>query len=349
MFERFKKKRKGSLTVEAALVLPIVIITLLFVSNILNICMVNVCMQQALNNTAKVVSQDSYILYRFAKEENYAAFIEKLGEINDGYDKVENELKVTKNGFNELEDSAAATVNSFVTLGEPFSNKEKKGFFDNIKEIPQKIKQFGENFKTLFENVQKTFNKFNSFTIELKKLRDVTADNGASVVKKLIADTVVGGTGGTISYILFENYKTKLGVPASKISELNILHSSFNADGSFTIAIDYLYDNPFSFVNKKSLEYSVINKDIRMTNIITIKPFIGKNGTSLKNKVKKSVEKEGVSSDEEIIVYVYEKSGKKYHSDPHCSEQKYYSIEKSLTDAKNGGYTACAKCFKNED
>ena len=336
----FKKKEKGSLTVEAALVLPLVIVTLLFTANILNICMVHVCMQQALNNTVKVISQDSYILYRFAKEENYATFIEKLGEINEGYSNVESELKVTKNEFSELEDSAAATVKSFITLGEPFSKKENKSIIDILT-------QFADNLVKLADNVIKTFNKFKEFSDELKKLADTTSKNGSDMVKKLVADTIVGGAGGSISYLLFENYREKLGIPASKISEFNILHSSFNSDGSFTVVVDYLYNNPFSFLNKNSFEYSVINRKIRMTNAVTIKPFIGKNGTSLKNKLPKKASTDENSSEEEIYVYVYTRSGERYHSDPHCSEQKYYSVEKELNEAKNEGYTPCQRCCRN--
>ena len=344
----FKKKKKGSLTVEATLVLPIVIITLLFIANILNICMVHVGMQQALNNTAKVVSQNSYILYRFAKEENYATFIEKLGEINEGYSAVESELKITKSGFSELEDSAANTVGSFAALGEPFTKKEETtNLIDKAKKAIEKIQQFIQNLKRLGNNVNDTFNKFNNFTGELKKLGEVTAENGASVVKKLIADTVVGGTGGTVSYILFDNYRKNFGIPMSRISEFNILHSSFNSDGSVTLAVDYLYDNPFSFVNQKSLEYSVINRNIRMTNVVTIKPFIGKNGTSLKNKISKEKNTNEDSKVEAVVVYVYTKSGKKYHSEPRCSEQGNYSVEKLLDDAINEGYTPCLKCVSN--
>lgn len=268
------KKIRGSLTVEATLVLPLVIITLLFTVNILNICMVHLCMQQALNNTAKVISQDSYILYRFAKEDNYSSFIENIGKINEGYQIFENEAKITKTGFDELQTSAAETVNSFLDLGKPLKNKGNNSFIEILSDFSNKV-------ISLFNNVKSTINKFKEFSQQLKNLATAGKENGIAIVQKLISDTLVGASGGAISYVLFEKYRKDLGVPASKISELNILNSSLNSDGSFTIAINYLYNNPFSFVNQKSFEYSVINKKIRMTNIITIKPFIGKNGSSL--------------------------------------------------------------------
>ena len=295
MIKILRKKNKGSLTVEATLILPLVIISLLFIANILNICMVHLLMQQALNNTAKVISQDSYIIYRFAKEDNYQSFINNISEINNEYERFDDEMKITKTSFDELQTSAATSVNSFFELGEPFKSKsDEENIFNKIAGIPDRISEFGNKLIKLKENVTNTIDKFSSFTEELKKLASVGNETGASVVKKLISDTLVGATGTSISYMLFNNYKERLGVPASKISEINILNSALNSDGSFTIAVDYLYDNPFSFINSESLEYSVINRNIRMTNVITIKPFIGKNGTSL---IKGTSTSESSSSD----------------------------------------------------
>lgn len=244
--------------------------------------MVHLLMQQALNNTAKVISQDSYIIYRFAKEENYEKLISNISAMNSEYEKFDDEMKITKTGFDELQTSAAKAVNSFFELGEPFKSKdEEENLFEKIAGIPDRISDFGNKLKQLKDNATSTVDKFNEFTGELKKLASVGNETGASVVKKLISDTLVGASGASISYMLFNKYRDRLGVPASKISEINILNSAVNSDGTFTIAVEYLYNNPFSFINKKSFEYSVINRKIRMTNVITIKPFIGKNGTSL--------------------------------------------------------------------
>ena len=57
-------KRRGSLTVEATLILPFVLISWLTIINLLNIYYMQTCIQQALNNTAQRLSEYSYLLYK---------------------------------------------------------------------------------------------------------------------------------------------------------------------------------------------------------------------------------------------------------------------------------------------
>lgn len=275
MFKFLRKKQKGSLTVEAALVFPLVIITLLFVANILNICMVHLLMQQALNNTVKKISQDTYLVYRFAGEDRYAKVIDALNNERDGYEEFEGAADVSKASFSELQESATDTINSLKKTAHTFDNT-------TISNVMTKFSEFNTNLENLFVSIDRTIDKFKSFAQSLKELKDSGIKNWKSILISLSVDTGVGGAVTLISKHLFDTYTNEMSVPASKIEDLCFLHSEYNKeDGSFTVVINYLYKNPFSFVNDSSLEYSLINKKIRMANIITIRPFLGKNGTSL--------------------------------------------------------------------
>ena len=112
MYKIIKNKIRGSLTVEATLVLPMVIVTLLFLANILNICMVNLCMQQSLNNTAKKISQDSYLVYRVSGERNFVKFIDNLNDVDQSYETVEAAAKDTKSKFDNVQKNIKQTIDN---------------------------------------------------------------------------------------------------------------------------------------------------------------------------------------------------------------------------------------------
>lgn len=300
MFKKIKKFR-GSLTVEATMVLPIVIITLLFIANILNICMVNLCIQQAMNNTAKKISQDIYIVYRFAGEKRYEKFINKLNSINQDYDSFEGSATETKDRFKTLQTSAQNTVDSLGIVLDTFKlNKDEEGNFD-FKAFAEELDKFPENVDKLVDDWEQSKTDFKSFAEQFKDTSTKGKDNIASIVIKLLSDEATGATGTALTYFLFKDYATnKLKVPSSRITDLNFLHSSLNADGSFDLIITYRYINPFSFVNSESMEYSVINKTIRMTNAIKVRPFIGENGTSLIKKDDNDFDNNTISTSSEI-------------------------------------------------
>lgn len=260
---------------EATLVFPLVIITLLFIANILNVCMVHTCMQQALNNTAKKISQDSYIIYRFSGEENYQNFINNLTDVNKGYDAFLAQAETTKNNFETAQDNSKEVINSFGDLSSSFSGSE--GFF-------KKVIIFKDNICKLIDNLYNAKVSYEKLAYSIDDLVKSGKENIEAIVIKLLFD---GGTGFVASNIIeyvFNNYTKEMSVPASKIQNINFISSSLNSDGSYTVVLDYEYKNPFSFVNSNSAEMksTLINRIISMRNIITIKPFIGKNGTSFR-------------------------------------------------------------------
>lgn len=335
MFGIFNRKIKGSLTIEATLILPLVIVTLLFIANILNICMVHVCMQQALNNTAKKISQDSYFVYRFAGEKNYNDFIKKLGSFNTGYDKFEKSATLTKDSFDKLEKAVNGTLKSFEKATNTFKDVD----------IISGMRAFPKNINEMMDSYDGTWNEFNSFITKINELKNDGVENFQSIVTKLLVDTGTGFVTSSISEYIFNKYTNELKVPASRIKDIIYLNSSLNDDGSITMFVNYLYINPFSFINTSSAEYKIINKTIRMSNIITIKPFVGKNNTSfiISNNENNN---ENENQIENKIIYIYiTKSGKRYHSKEICNNSHNTGIV-TLEQAKELGMTPCGICLR---
>ncbi|MBP3201840.1 MAG: pilus assembly protein [Lachnospiraceae bacterium] len=361
MFKLFRKKQKGSLTVEAALVFPLVIISLLFIANILNICMVHMCMQQALNNTAKKISQDSYLIYRFAGEENYTNFIDNLNKIDENYDEFESKATETKDALNSVQKSIKDVAEGVETLRktpEEFmvadsSGTEEKKHFDILK-LPNFCEKLVNNIESLANKVvgeDGLIGKAKKFGSSIVELANSGKKNINSIVIKLLVDTSAGGIFSSISTGIFEHYINELNVPAGKISDLHPFYSKLDKDGSFSLVVSYYYVNPFSFVNSKSMEYTIINRDIRMINMITIKPFVGKQGTSIKKQLSGTD-----TGAKEILVYIpgsaYDNpdkiKDKKYHKIPNCRNM----IEENarlvkLSDAKASEVITgpCSHCF----
>lgn len=59
---KHREKSKGILTVEALCILPVFILVMFFVLNIMNVFYFHLVMQQALNNTARVLAQYGYVI-----------------------------------------------------------------------------------------------------------------------------------------------------------------------------------------------------------------------------------------------------------------------------------------------
>ena len=57
-----EKRRKGAITVEAVIVLPLYILVILFIINFLNISFLQLAIQQGLNNAGRTLSQYGYAL-----------------------------------------------------------------------------------------------------------------------------------------------------------------------------------------------------------------------------------------------------------------------------------------------
>lgn len=114
------KKEKGSLTVEALIILMIFMFGMLAMLNIINMVRTQVVMQNCLNKTAKEVSQYSYILYRFG----YLDYLAKTNENAQEFDK-----QVKK--YTQPENATAAYENLQGIMSK-FSNEGANSLVDEV-------------------------------------------------------------------------------------------------------------------------------------------------------------------------------------------------------------------------
>ena len=130
-------KKRGSLTVEAAIILPIVLISWLTIINFLNMYFIHITIQQALNNTAKRLSEYAYLVERTNTTQK-AIDVFKLS--NDTADKATN----IRENIDKALDSANTVQTNVLKLS------------DNVKQAGD----IGNAIKSTYE-VMKTINSDN--------------------------------------------------------------------------------------------------------------------------------------------------------------------------------------------
>lgn len=121
-----EKNKKGSITVEAILVLPIYILVILFIINFLNISYLQLTIQQGLNNAGRTLAQYCYAV-------DVTLGIERINDtkVDDGIEAVGTVVE----NFNTLTTS----------VGNIFSNFS----IDNISEIIKEAQVFLNSIKTM--------------------------------------------------------------------------------------------------------------------------------------------------------------------------------------------------------
>ena len=129
-------KKRGSLTVEAAIILPIVLISWLTIINFLNMYFIHITIQQALNNTAKRLSEYAYLVERTNTTQK-AIDVFKLS--NDTADKATN--------IRENIDKALDSANTVQT---------------NVLKLSDNVKQAGDNISDIKSNTNEIFNGMGS-------------------------------------------------------------------------------------------------------------------------------------------------------------------------------------------
>ena len=123
-------KRRGSLTVEATLILPFVLISWLTIINLLNIYYMQTCIQQALNNTAQRLSEYSYLLYK-------TGYLEQASDIlnmDAGTTTNSSQLKTSVKSMSEHAKKIGEELQQFSISSVPTIIDEAKGFTSSAKD-----------------------------------------------------------------------------------------------------------------------------------------------------------------------------------------------------------------------
>lgn len=138
---KYRKKqngRKGVLTVEAAIILPVFIIVMVFVLSILKLFYFHLVMQQALQNVGTTLAQYGYVIDKVIDLETFS--------LKDETKKAEGELANSVTTFLNTGQELASLVNGKITL-------------DNIGEIINKGEALGDNAKEVAKAAKNAANK----------------------------------------------------------------------------------------------------------------------------------------------------------------------------------------------
>lgn len=112
-------KKRGSITVESAIILPVYILVILFVIHFLNISYLQLVIQQGLNNAGRTMAEYSYAI-------DIVLGIEKINE--SGFDKKVQKIEPVIDNFNTITakvadifgDFSLDKIKDFITEGKKF-------------------------------------------------------------------------------------------------------------------------------------------------------------------------------------------------------------------------------------
>lgn len=234
--ENKRPEQRGSLTVEATLILPVVLISWLTIINILNIYYLQSCIQQALNNTAQRLSEYCYMLER-------TDLLDKVEEIMSMDSSTSNASSTLKENLNEMGQHAQSIGNELQNFS-----------LSSIQTIIQEVKGFINCAKTAYNTVK---------GLNTENIKDF-----------FLSELSNAGTGVVVG-IFVNSYIKDLKVNTVNISALDYSKSKYfyDDDQHFTIIVTYKYHNPLSFK---------FFTDIPMMQMVTMRPWIGADGTGLK-------------------------------------------------------------------
>lgn len=240
MEQKHRAGRRGSLTVEAALILPFVLISWLTIINLLNIYYLQACIQQALNNTAQRVSEYCYLLARTDTLDDVSDLLAMSATTAQ-------KSSTLKNGVTEM----GTRAQNIGRMLDDFSLTQLPALIDETT-------AFAGSAKTVYGTLK---------TVSAEDLKDY-----------FVSELSNAGT-GIVAGAFVNSYIKDLKVSTKNISALDYTKSKFlyGKDQEFTLVVTYTYHNPLAFR---------FFPDQQMMQMVTMRPWIGADGTGLKELVK---------------------------------------------------------------
>lgn len=274
------KKNRGSLTVEAAIILPIVLISWLTIINFLNIYFIHICIQQALNNTAKRLAEYAYIMERTDVLPKVVSAYgldkdteEKAINIRDNVDTAIDRANTVHKNTVDLIDNAKQAGNNALAIKDNTNevfNSMGSGDMNSLSKNLEGIKDSGEKLVNNFQHIE--LGKIKSGIIEPAKefgnavkntYEVVKTINGENVKDYFISELTNGGTGLLVG-LFVKSYITDLNIKQMEnVSPLDFTSSKFffgKDKNTFAITVVYTYNNPlgFKFFDKIQMHQTAI-------------------------------------------------------------------------------------------
>ena len=253
--------RKGSATIEAAIVIPIIAISILSVLFLIKIAYIHYSVQMALDSAANEIGHYSYLYEMTGMRDEVSGNKEAANDMETSANSVIEEMYKIKNSFNEL--------NKMKKSETQWQNKEEDiGISELIQRYIEKTSEFADKMIAVKSSAEKMWKAINS-------------------VKDMLEDGVSGVLERKFEKLILDKATLKLMARNLDGSVINFIYN----DGSGTAlqgedAFDMSLSNYFEPENDYKLEFVVIYKvknplpfnlvgDIKLMNRVVVDPWIG--------------------------------------------------------------------------
>lgn len=215
-------KRKGAITVEAAIIFPIFIMVNVFILSMLNLFYFHLVMQQALTNVGRTLAQYGYVVDQTVGLENFG--------LKEETKRKENELTT---GVDKVITGAGDLVN---ILNGGFATSDISEIINNISMMKAKGEILAGDIESL-ANTLKTVNK-------------------SDVVNYLLVSAMDSADGMFVKWMIGD-YLEEAKAMTGAISEIN--YSVYLEDGSkdMILIAEYKYSLPFDFFDDVYLQQTM--------------------------------------------------------------------------------------------
>ncbi len=236
MMKRRKDKNKGVLTVEAAIILPIFIMVMVFILSILKLVYFHAVMQQALQNVGVTLAQYAYVVDEIVDLQEFAL-----------KEKTKEKETALVDGVGNVMTSGGAVVNSLSTA---FTFEEGANVVDKVTHLISKVNDIieqGGQFKT-------------DLTDLIEVIKQV---EGKDILNYLIASAMNEVTDPFVAWMVGD-YLTAMEAKTGAIQ--NITYALYIEDGTkdMILAVDYDYNFDFFFIDT-----------IRLQQMVRVHPWVG--------------------------------------------------------------------------
>lgn len=220
-----RKKQSGSVTVEAILVLPFYLITIIFFLSFLDVFYIRLAVQQGMGNAASTLSQYCYAVDRLVG-------IEKLALSDETAGKVEN----ITGAVDELGGAVDGTISAIGSAVETFKDATTGA-----------ITSFSQGIEIAEDTVQNLLDQGNAVLSAGKNLGEQVRSVNKDDIINYLATGAVETFGGLLVEQMVDDYLDQL-----KINR-NLLPAGIkyylyvdNNDGRYDLVLQahYVYDNP---------------------------------------------------------------------------------------------------------
>lgn len=330
------KKVEGSLTVEAALVLPIFLMAVLSIMYIMKIIYIHENIQQSLSETANELATYSYILDKSkilgAQQEIYQNASRNSSDGVSLYNHLEDLYKSIDGGNSYTHADKKLVTASVDTSSSSDMNSKIDGFLHTVMRIKELVKGNAETaYGSLYEMVDSLESVLNSVK---KTMVGGAVSEGISVANNYVGTKIAQEI--LDNYITDEQYRKWYIVGGKK--GMNFRYSKFMLDNQdIDLIVKYKIDIPMPFPGIRN---------IPMTQRVKVRGWTGNDGCHnecAEDKSASSQDHEELTDD--TVVYCV-KNSNVYH--------KYLTCVNNITipviyDSTKHKHKLCERCSRNVD